>query len=66
MKRPLSPDDLEAWRAYEAANRASAEQYKALPVAHWNVGEGLPCTRCHRRSTRAKSGVCPTCVREAT
>lgn len=64
-RRPvLSPEHLAAWAAYEAAGKAAAEQYEALPIAHQRASEGSPCIRCHARAARAKDGVCPQCRRE--
>lgn len=62
---PLTDDDRAAWGRYERANAAAAREYVVLPVAFNRAGEGLPCQVCHRRATRAKSGVCPACRRGA-
>jgi hypothetical protein len=60
----LTNDDYAAWAAYEAKNRAAREQYEVLPIAHCHEGEGSPCQQCHRRNTRHKDGICPTCRRD--
>lgn len=44
--RPPSPDFIEAWRTYQAANARAAEQYEALPTANRRWLMTHPCQRC--------------------
>lgn len=31
--RPMTPEFIAAWKAYEQASRKAAEQYEALPIS---------------------------------
>jgi hypothetical protein len=64
-RRVLTPEFIEAWRAYQAANARAADAYAARMAApepgvrpKWR-----DCPRC-RRKTRASTRTCRACVQQ--
>jgi hypothetical protein len=58
-RRVLTPEFIEAWRAYQAANARAADMYEALPVA---FNRGAPLHRC-ACGTQTANDRCRWCQR---
>jgi hypothetical protein len=57
-RRVLSPEFIEAWRAYQAANARAADMYEAFP----STGQGVRIPRC--ACGVVALGLCRMCRKE--
>lgn len=56
----LTPDDRAAWAHYEAASKAAAEQYRAIPTSLHHAGFTAACVGCGK-TTANPGGKCRDC-----
>lgn len=57
----LTPDDRAAWARYEAASKAAAEQYEAIPTSLHHAGFTASCVGGCGKTTSNPGGKCRDC-----
>jgi hypothetical protein len=66
-RRVLTPEFIEAWRAYQAANARAADDYAERTAPRSKYDDIRPQPRpcpCCGAMTRARTENCAACVRE--